>query len=71
MTAEKPVTLTDEELRAVGFIPGVAGYGYTECMHLNQQLAHSLAGLKPFSDEWFLRAKDIHQRAKSFLRCCG
>lgn len=71
MTDERPMILTDEELRAVGFIPGVAGYDATECMYLNQQLALSLAGLKPFSDEWFLRAKDFHQRARSILRCCG
>lgn len=67
---EKP-KMTTKEHQAVGFIPGLHKFDATECMILNEQLAARLAGMTPFSTDWYAVAKEFHKHARSTLRCCG
>jgi hypothetical protein len=67
-TAE--LRLTTEEFRAVGFMPGYTKFDAAECQMLNAELAVRLQGHKPFSPDWYQVARDFHNFAKSWLRCC-
>lgn len=63
--------LNPDDLRDVGFIPGYTRFDAGECQYLNEQLFIILQTVKYRSPEWYQKAKDFHQHAKSILRCCG